>query len=74
MVALRCLANILLLESRTRQIFVDTGYASAAADLVRVLLINAYSFKLESDCSLGRLGRTVARFSNTLPTDIRYYT
>ena len=34
--ALKCLANILLLESKTRQIFVDLGHATNAAEKLKV--------------------------------------
>lgn len=34
--ALRCLANALLLEQETRQIFVDLGFAEKAADKLKV--------------------------------------
>ena len=35
-VALKCLANVLLLESKTRQHFVDLGYAHNAARILNV--------------------------------------
>lgn len=34
--ALKCLANVLLLQSDTRQMFVDLGYASKAAERMKV--------------------------------------
>ena len=34
--ALKCLANIMLLEEPTRQIFVDLGYAAKAAECLKV--------------------------------------
>lgn len=34
--ASKCLANILLLESKTRQIFVDLGYPAKAAQRLKV--------------------------------------
>ena len=34
--ALKCLANIMLLEPKTRQMFADLGYASKAAERLKV--------------------------------------
>ena len=34
--ALRCLANVMLLKPETRQIFVDLGYAPKAAECLKV--------------------------------------
>jgi hypothetical protein len=36
LVALKCLANLLLLESKTRQFFVNEGYAGATAERLKV--------------------------------------
>lgn len=37
--ALKCLANVLLLESKTRRMFVDLGYANKAAIELKVNLL-----------------------------------
>lgn len=34
--ALRCVANALLLDEKMRQIFVDTGYGSRLAEMLKV--------------------------------------
>lgn len=44
--ASKCLANVLLLESKTRQIFVDLGYPTKAAQRLKV----DTSFDLPVDC------------------------
>lgn len=40
--ALKCLANVLLLEAKTRQIFVNLGYPVKAADRLKVDLLLIY--------------------------------
>lgn len=59
--ALRCLANTMLLEPRTRQIFVDLGYAGQAAErlknedsdneflLSRILFLTTYECNIDFD-------------------------
>lgn len=44
--ALKCLANVLLIESTTRQIVVDLGYADKAAVKLRVDEQRCSSFSL----------------------------
>ncbi len=41
LIALKCLANLLLLNGRTRQYFVDEGYATAATKGSRVSTVTA---------------------------------
>lgn len=35
-VALKCLANVMLLEAKTRQMFADSGYAHEAVERLKV--------------------------------------
>ena len=56
---MKCLANIMLLDKATRQIFVDLGYAPKAADRLRVSWQIKYG-----GCRLTKSRATTARTSS----------